>query len=308
MRVALIGCGPWGANVLRDLNSLGAFVDVVARSKASKARATRGKAASIVPRVENLPAVQGYVIATSSSSHAEVLESVFRHDSRAIVFVEKPMTSDARSAARLAKKHSGRLFVMHKWRYHPGIEELGRMGREGALGRVEGLQLFREGWGTHHPDVSQLWTLLPHDLSIVTEILGSIPDPKSAAVESVNGEPVGLEASLGDFPRVRISSTSTSPRTFRRVVLHGREGRAILPDSYSSVVEVVRFRDFAKKEPKIELRRVSTELPLLRELRAFVQHLDGGPPPKSDAAEGANVVKCIEKLERLAGVRRRHGP
>ena len=41
------------------------------------------------------------------------------------------------------------------------------------------------------------------------------------------------------------------------------------------------------------------ELPLLAELRAFVEHLGGGPPPKSSAREGAEIVAVIERLRRL---------
>ena len=49
---------------------------------------------------------------------------------------------------------------------------------------------------------------------------------------------------------------------------------------------------------------VSTELPLLRELRAFVEHLRGGPPPRSSAAEGAAVVEAVARLRELAGLPR----
>jgi predicted dehydrogenase len=45
---------------------------------------------------------------------------------------------------------------------------------------------------------------------------------------------------------------------------------------------------------------ISTEMPLLRELRAFVDHLAGGPPPRSSAADGVAVVETIEALRRLS--------
>jgi hypothetical protein len=41
---------------------------------------------------------------------------------------------------------------------------------------------------------------------------------------------------------------------------------------------------------------------LLRELRTFVEHLQGGPPPRSSAAEGALVVSAIADLRSLAGL------
>ncbi|TMK26548.1 MAG: hypothetical protein E6G64_14425 [Actinobacteria bacterium] len=51
-----------------------------------------------------------------------------------------------------------------------------------------------------------------------------------------------------------------------------------------------------------ETRPISTEFPLLRELRAFVEHLEGGPPPRSSAAEGAAEVAVVERLRQLAGL------
>jgi len=50
-----------------------------------------------------------------------------------------------------------------------------------------------------------------------------------------------------------------------------------------------------------ERRPISSELPLLRELRAFVEHLEGGPPPRSSAAGGATIVQRVEQLRGLAG-------
>jgi hypothetical protein len=43
-------------------------------------------------------------------------------------------------------------------------------------------------------------------------------------------------------------------------------------------------------------------MPLLRELRAFLEHLDGGPPPRSSAAEGTRIVEVVEGLRALAGI------
>ena len=42
--------------------------------------------------------------------------------------------------------------------------------------------------------------------------------------------------------------------------------------------------------------------PLRRELAAFLDHLAGGPPPKSDAAEGLVVVEAVQALRDRAGL------
>jgi hypothetical protein len=43
------------------------------------------------------------------------------------------------------------------------------------------------------------------------------------------------------------------------------------------------------------------EWPLLRELRDFVAHCDGGPPPRASGAEGVAVVQAIAELRAALG-------
>src|SRR5262249_35051168 len=112
MRVALVGCGRWGSNVLRDLRSLGCDVTVVARSEQSRARRAEGGAAAIVAAVADLPEVAAVVVATTTSSHGAVLDEVLPLG--VPVFVEKPLCPDPVAAARLAAVGDGRLFVMDK--------------------------------------------------------------------------------------------------------------------------------------------------------------------------------------------------
>src|SRR5207244_10826330 len=100
MGIGLVGCGVWGANVLRDLRLLGCDVRVVARSTASVGRARGGGATAIVRIVEELGGVAGVVVATPIETHAVVLDEALALD--VPVFVEKPLCDDADDAARLA--------------------------------------------------------------------------------------------------------------------------------------------------------------------------------------------------------------
>ena len=75
-------------------------------------------AAEIVGSVDELPEVEGIVVATPTSTHAEVVEEALGLG--VPVFVEKPLTDDAAAAERLASAAEDRLFVMDKWRYHSG--------------------------------------------------------------------------------------------------------------------------------------------------------------------------------------------
>jgi predicted dehydrogenase len=295
--VALVGCGRWGRHILRDLRTLGAVVPVVARSSASRERAHAGGADAIVASVAELPRIDGAVVATPTPAHGEAIEALLDRD--VPIFVEKPLTCDPEAAARLVTAADGRLFVMDKWRYHPGIEALAAIARSGELGRVTGLRLYRHSRGNPHPDTDAVWILAPHDLSIALEILGEIPPARSAVAEWVGGDLAGLVGRLGDDPWVTVDVSATSTDHRREVRLVCDDGVATLTDGYAETIAVQRGGALGA-EP--EQRPVGTELPLLRELRAFVAHLGGGPPPRSNAAEGLEVVRRVAELRALAGV------
>jgi predicted dehydrogenase len=300
VRVGLVGCGKWGRLVLRDLVALGSEVTVAVRSEEGRAAAVEEQAADVVDTLDDLPEVEGIVVVTPTKTHAPVVESALERD--VPVFVEKPLTDDLAAADRLAAAAPGRLFVMDKWRYHPGVELLGELARGGELGRVIGLRTSRVGWGNPH-DVDGVWVLTPHELSIGLEILGALPAPNAAVADVVDGSAMGLVGLLGGDPWHALEVSTRSAERRREVVLVGEEGLAVLPDAYSDHVQIFRAGDVTETTaPKPELRSISSELPLLRELSAFLEHLDGGPPPRSSAAEGAAVVRAITELRALAGL------
>ena len=124
VRVGLVGCGAWGRFILRDLVSLGCEVAVVARSERSSATAHEGGAAT--RRRLDRRAARASTGSSSQrrrSTHAAVVEEALERG--VPVFVEKPLTDDPDDADRLAAAAPERLFVMDKWRYHPGVELLG---------------------------------------------------------------------------------------------------------------------------------------------------------------------------------------
>lgn len=296
MVVGLVGCGRWGKHILRDLVTLGCEVPVVARSEESKARAVEGGASALVSRIAELPALDGVVVATTASTHAEVVEELL---ALAVpVFCEKPLTSDPAAAAHLAERAPDTLFVMDKWRYHPGVLELGAIARERRLGGVSGMTTVRIGWGNPHDDVDAVWVLAPHDLSIALEVLGAVPRPVAAVAQMNGGGIVGLSAVLdGESWWHAFEVSVRSPERTRRVELHCDEGVAVLAGAWDAHVTVFRGD---KPEPEPERIETPGELPLLAQLRVFVDHLQGGPPPRSSAAEGAAIVAALEELRQLA--------
>ena len=287
--LALVGVGRWGRHILRDLVSLGCEVHAVARSDESIERAREFGAASVSPSIEELPAVDGAVAAPITTAHAEVVRELAQHTSGPI-FCEKPLTADLPTAELLVDLCGDRLFVMDKWRYHAGILELARLARSGELGEIQGIALRRVTTRTPHPDVNTIWTHLPHDLSIAIEILGEIPPLTHAVGEFVAGELRGAASILGSDPWVAIEVSDCAPDHRREARVVGSDAVAILDGGWAEHVTVRRFSG--------EDEQISTpgDLPLLAELRAFAEHVTGGPPPKSSAAEGLAVVRRVQEV------------
>jgi predicted dehydrogenase len=191
---------------------------------------------------------------------------------------------------------------MDKWRYHRGIEAMAAMAKAGDLGRVLAIRSFRLSWGTPHMDSDVAWHLLPHDLAIAYEILGFLP-PASAAWTLFPGRPlhdlVGV-LSDGEGPQVTVEVGTSHPINRRSVAVVGTRRSVQLGGSYD---EHLMVADGSPGAPGTPYRHpVANDMPLLLELQAFVDHLRGGSPPRSSAAEGLLVVERIDALRRLAGV------
>jgi predicted dehydrogenase len=299
VRVGLVGCGRWGQYILRDLRALHCQVPVVARSRKSVERARQGGAAEIVPVVGSFRDVEGVVVATPTSTHANVIAEAL--ELAVPVFVEKPLCADAGAAKALAEQGSGRLFVMDKWRYHPGIVQLATLARNGLLGEVRALRTIRVGWGNPHDDVDSIWVLTPHDLAIALEVLGRLLPATGAVAQLNRGAPVSLIGIMKEDSVSHVLEVSErAPASLRRIELHCEDGIAVLGGGWDEHVSVYRG---AVGGP-VEEERLATpgELPLLAELRAFLGYLNGGPPPRSSAVEGARIVETIGRLRALAGI------
>jgi predicted dehydrogenase len=245
-----------------------------------------------VPEIGQLEGVDAIVVVTPTTTHATVLLEALQLG--VPVFVEKPLCTDVDDADRLVAAGEQRLFVMDKWRYHPGVRTLAEIAESGAIGRPRGVRTIRVQPDNRH-EVDAVWVLASHDLAIALEVLGEVPRPVAAAGLWDGEALVTLHAFLESDRGWHVAELSERAlRTERRVELHGEGGIAVLAGGWDEHV-VVRTRD--GRADRIEARG---ELPLLAELRAFVKYVAGGPPPKSNVTEGAEVVRVIAELRTLA--------
>jgi predicted dehydrogenase len=302
LRIGLIGCGHWGRHVLRDLRLCGCDVDVVAVSPDSADNARQGGASRVVPKIADLTYVDGVVVVTPATTHVDIIDHVLSRFPGIPIYTEKPLTTDPKLAWRMAETHGAHVFVMHKWRYHPGVLALAEIARSGELGAVVGLRVIREQWGFRRRDVDAVWTHWPHVLSIVLEVLGEIPPPLGAGIDRAGDDLTGMTGFLGARPWVTVHDSVRSRASRREVQLHCDGGLASLGDSYADVIEVVRTGglDTMNGSPEPERRAISTKLPLLAQLEAFLEFVRGrGPAPKGTIAEDAAIVETVARLRSL---------
>jgi len=298
--IGLIGCGRWGLNILRDLLKLRCRVVVVEIDPTNRTRAAALHPGLVVSSISEVPEVDGIVVATPATTHAAVVEGVL--DRGVPVFCEKPLTTDPESALRLVEAGGDRLFVMHVWAYHRGVMRLAEIARNGELGPVLALRTERKNWTSPRTDTDAIWTLVPHDLSIGLAILGQIPTPRSAVVEVIADKAVSLIAVLGDAPFLALDCSTRFAEKRREVRLHCRDGVAILPNSESPFIEILRSTPPIDEVPAVERQLLTGDAALFRELCVFVDYLRGGPRPPTDAREGLAVVEGVSALRALAAV------
>jgi predicted dehydrogenase len=196
-----------------------------------------------------------------------------------------------------------RLFVMDKWRYHPGVEMLRDLSRSGKLGEVLGLRLRRMGWSNPHTDVDASWILLPHDLTIALEILGRVPNITGATGIVTDGA-VRAAWIHADVSGVSVASEISVEARHRErsIVVYGTEGTATLADPLADHIELLPLSVPFTDPPTHKQISISMEFPLIRELRSFVDYLNGGIPSKSSAVDGAAVVASISRVRELIGL------
>jgi predicted dehydrogenase len=288
--VLLLGCGRWGRNILRDLVSLGRRVIVVDTSEEACAQATP-LAQATHRDLDFGERFAGVIVATPASHHAAAIERVAPW--KAAIFVEKPLATSVADAERARSLAGDRLFVMDKWRYHPGVEALAKLAASGEFGPVRALHTWRLGTGHAHEDVDPIWTLLPHDLAIVREILGCLPAAAGAVAERIDGRLSGITARLGADPTCLLEISAGRVEHRRRVEVHFAGAVGILDRARDTAIDI-------RSEKGVRTIAVGNEPPLRRELEAFLGYLDGGAPPKSSASDGVEIVRRIAELRTLA--------
>ncbi|MEX2046913.1 MAG: Gfo/Idh/MocA family oxidoreductase, partial [Chloroflexota bacterium] len=173
LRVAVIGAGYWGPNLIRNLHDTpGAAPVAVADLSDERLEAVhkRFPAVRITKDHRELladPAVDAVCIATPVGTHRRLAEEALAAGKH--VFVEKPLAGsvdDAEAIVRAAERAGRTLMVGHTFVYNPAVVAVREALERGDLGKVHYVDSQRVNLGLHQFDINVLWDLGPHDVSI----------------------------------------------------------------------------------------------------------------------------------------------
>lgn len=309
LAVALLGLGRWGRNIARVLQK-GADFDLVAVCDPDPV------ARSSVPGVPGFADVgslllgerlEAVLIATPPATHAGLAIQCLRAGPH--VFVEKPLalaTADARAMVRQARISRRQLMVGHILLLHPAVRSARRVIKCGDLGDVVYAESDRLGQASGHRNESVLWTLGPHDVSLLVYLLA---DHVVAAVGTSTGSSSDdsvtcqLRFGLGSHAILRMSSSS--PVRVRRTVVVGSERTLVLNEEGTAMRMSIYETDRRTIErqalsgpitwPLVATEVISATQELLQvEVEAFAALVQAGRSVWATGSEGERVTAVLE--------------
>jgi UDP-2-acetamido-3-amino-2,3-dideoxy-glucuronate N-acetyltransferase len=184
-KVAVVGSGYWGKNLVRNFAQLGALGSICdANLNTLNAQAALYPGVGTATKLQEVlvdDKFQAVVIATPAAWHFSQVKEAIVHGKD--VFVEKPLAlhyDEGQELVELAERYGVILMVGHILEYHPAVVLLNDIVRRGELGQIRYIYSNRLNLGKVRQEENILWSFAPHDISTIISLLGSAPLEVSA--------------------------------------------------------------------------------------------------------------------------------
>jgi predicted dehydrogenase len=320
VRVGVIGYGYWGPNIVRNFQGLDgcAVAAVCDRSPAALKRASRAypqlHLTTDFSEVLASPDIDAVAIVTPVWTHYELAKVALQNGKH--VFVEKPFTSTSQQAEELielAERKNLKIMVDHTFLFSGAVRKIRELVDSGALGSLYYFDSTRVNLGLFQHDVSVIWDLAPHDLSIMDYIITE----KAEAVVATGANHLNGHADMAFitvyFPGNIVAHVNVnwlSPVKVRTTLIGGKDKMLVWNDLevdekikvYDKGVEItggqsvydllVSYRSGDVWSPKVE----QTEA-LKVELAYFVDCIAKDRMPSNDGVAGLRIVRLLEAAE-----------
>jgi predicted dehydrogenase len=258
--------------------------------------------------------IDAVAVVTPVWTHFELAQKALQNGKH--VFVEKPFTSTSQQAEELielAAKKNLQIMVDHTFLFTGAVKKIRDLVDSRTLGSLYYFDSTRVNLGLFQHDVSVVWDLAPHDLSIMDYVLRE----NAEAVVATGAKHVNHLADMAFitvyFPGNLIAHVNVnwlSPVKVRMTLVGGKDKMLVWndlePDEkikvYDKGVDVtsgqgvydllVSYRSGDVWAPRVE----QTEA-LKLELSYFVDCIVKNQAPHNDGLAGLRVVKLLEAAE-----------
>jgi predicted dehydrogenase len=315
VRIAQIGLGAWGANLVRNVDVLADLIWICDASEARREQFSRRFPNSLptgsVDEVLADPELEAVVIATPVPTHYALAKQALEAGKH--VFVEKPpamRAAEMEELVELAEARGKVLMPGHLLLYHPGIRKVKELVDSGELGEVLCIYGNRQNLGTIRKDENALWSLGVHDLSVILYLTGEEPSETWAQGNAfLNPGVEDVVFCFLRFPSGKIAHLHLSwldPHKMRKLTVVGRDKMAVFDDMelerkvtiYEKWPEqpVQTFGEWQTRTGDILSPKIPSDEPLRLELSHFLRLVrEGGTGV--EARDGLAVVRVLERLQ-----------
>lgn len=309
IKVALIGAGNWGRNLVKNFYHLGVLAAVVDEDESRLHEVGKDypdvKLLNGTDDVWDMP-VSAVAIATPAPTHYTLAKTALMAGKD--VFVEKPLAlraTEAEELSSLARENSCLLMVGHLLLYQPAIRWIKDFIAQGNLGKLYSLHEERLNLGRARAVENALWSLGVHDVALFLDIVGE--KPREIKVTGQQALQPGIEDDVYlhlSFPGGVFAHLHASwlwPEKHRRLTVIGEEGMLV----YDEIAQTVTWH---KKSINSKLENVDKgeevvfrgdAEPLKIELSHFIECCKNRAKPYSDGESAVAVVQVLEKANHL---------
>lgn len=311
-QIAVVGCGYWGKNLVRNFAALNALHTVCDATSVG-----RQTAAELAPEAEIISSfdavlddaqLRAVVIATPAETHFELVRRALEHGKD--VFVEKPLAltfEQGSQLVQLAHRHSRILMVGHVLEYHPAILRLRQLIHEGDLGKIHYIYSNRLNLGKIRTEENILWSFAPHDIAVILRLMGEMPFQVSACGGSY------IQPNIADVTitnllfnngvRAHVYVSWLHPFKEQRLVVIGSKKMVSFDDISKELVLYDQRVDVGERGPvpvkgEGELVPFANHEPLRLECQAFLEAVESRQPPITDGESGLRALKVLQAAQR----------
>ena len=318
--IGIIGYGYWGPNIVRNLYGLEGC-QVAAVCDHSPPALKRAKQTHpdlpVTPDSSELltsPQIDAIAVVTPVWTHFDLAKAALENGKH--VFVEKPFTSTSQQAEELielADRKNLKIMVDHTFLFTGAVQKIHQLIEEGVLGDLYYYDSTRVNLGLFQHDVSVVWDLAPHDLSIMDFLIQDKPEAVVATGEAHLNGLVDVAFITIYFPRNTIAHVNVnwlSPVKIRTTLIGGEKKMLVWNDLeadekiklYDKGVQMnngqglhdlmVSYRSGDMWAPRVEQAEA-----LKVELNYFIECVTKGHTPLNDGVAGSRVVKLLEAAD-----------